>query len=93
MLFQMELRKEREAVVRHKKEFMMVRQHNEVKQMLERQVTIGVHTLPDVLSLNRTSMPRTGLMISPFRRTDALFEDRTFISLQEWSVHEQVRRL
>lgn len=35
--YKKELRKEREAVVRHKKEFMMMRQHNDVKQMLERQ--------------------------------------------------------
>ena len=28
---------EREAVLRHKKEFMMMRQHNDVRQMLERQ--------------------------------------------------------
>ena len=36
---QNEQQHEREMTLRHKKEFMMMRQHNEVKQMMERQVS------------------------------------------------------
>ena len=35
--YKREQQAEREAVLRHKKEFMMIRQHSDVKQMLERQ--------------------------------------------------------
>ena len=37
-IFQKEERTEREAILRHKKEFMVMRQHNEVKMLMERQV-------------------------------------------------------